>query len=381
MKVDYSNYEAYLLDQAEGRLSAEEQLALHQFLKVHPDLREENPDELPGLKPKPSTVDLAEIKWSLKRESTTSLPLKDYLLIAHSEQLLSDREKQYYQQLKATHPEFLKEEKSFTKIKLKSDQNLCFPNKNTLYRKTDFFVLWFPRLAVASVVLLIALAVDHFYQASDKLYSPLSKTEILDSFMPKNQEAAKPKKVDADKVELQKIKIKENKKSASEKSQVLPIAEKRERSKQEINHFGEQKKAIASFSIPSNQMDQTLPLKSMESKPIKLLAMNVEQQAIQKMKTIKMDYSFDDFQQKISLALSNAKLKRKIESARTELNLKRAQLEQKQNKNEMIINDLISDFKNKIFDKNSEFARILIVEENNENLHFKLGKIKIAKSQ
>lgn len=83
MKINRHNYEAYLLDFLEGRLSVEDQQQLHDFLLLNPDCA----DELTVLEPlflEPTKIQYPE-KGMLKRE----LPDRSTLLTDHNFDLFS----------------------------------------------------------------------------------------------------------------------------------------------------------------------------------------------------------------------------------------------------------------------------------------------------
>ena len=64
-RIDHSNYEAWLLDRLEGRLSPEQDRALSTFLSLHPEL-DPGPTELPALERSEVRLDGAQ-REALKR--------------------------------------------------------------------------------------------------------------------------------------------------------------------------------------------------------------------------------------------------------------------------------------------------------------------------
>lgn len=174
-KINIENYEAFLLDYVEGRLSEADQQALFAFLKAHPEIDaelelEEGPEITTG-----GDAGLPEsFKSSLKREESTQLPLKDHLMIASVEGQLSKSEETQLQALIEEDEALLKELSYYQQTKLKAAKEQ-FPNKAELMRDKKvrrIIPLWAYTAAAAASIL--AFIFFNAYLKGDQLYQPRS---------------------------------------------------------------------------------------------------------------------------------------------------------------------------------------------------------------
>src|SRR5581483_8667748 len=98
MRIDKHNYEAYLLDYLEGRLSPAEVSEFLAFIKVHPELGIDG-DSFEIITSTADNKIFPGKEWL--KVTTTEVSLKDHLLIAKMEgDLYADEEQQLKQLLK-----------------------------------------------------------------------------------------------------------------------------------------------------------------------------------------------------------------------------------------------------------------------------------------
>lgn len=105
MRIDRTNIEAWLLDRAEGRLTAEQERALDAFLQRNPDLRPDG-DDLPVLRSAPNEpLDKRSLKRFLPPTGSIDARTIDDYLIARLEGDLSAEQLHALEQYLAAHPE------------------------------------------------------------------------------------------------------------------------------------------------------------------------------------------------------------------------------------------------------------------------------------
>jgi hypothetical protein len=135
-KISHINYEAFLLDYAEGNLSAENTADLLLFLEQNPDLKVEL-ESLSETMLSPDKSVIAEFKAGLyKTESHIKLRFHE-LAIALYDKSISESEKQELDNLIVQYPILEKEFNAFGNTYLKPDYSVVFTNKSSL--KKQFF--------------------------------------------------------------------------------------------------------------------------------------------------------------------------------------------------------------------------------------------------
>jgi hypothetical protein len=157
-KIDIHNYEAYLLDLAEGNLPGDMQIELELFLIQHPELKTDL-SELALF-----TLDTEEITFSGKQhlKKTEQELVSEEQFIAYIENQLPLNERTAIEKSCASNPVLSKELSLYTKTIAKADSSIVFENKESLKRKPK--VIWFnfsatQFAAAASVLFLIGLFV------------------------------------------------------------------------------------------------------------------------------------------------------------------------------------------------------------------------------
>lgn len=157
-KISRDNYEAYLLDFAEGNLSEEMQVELELFLIQHPDYNI-NLSEVSLLNIEASDVSFYN-KHQLKKSNSDLV--SDSQFVAYIENQLDEKERQAVEASCLKNKELEKELRLYQNTKTVADTNIVYPNKNALKRHNK--VIWFNFSSTqysiaASVALLLALYV------------------------------------------------------------------------------------------------------------------------------------------------------------------------------------------------------------------------------
>lgn len=156
--INQHNYEAYLLDSMEGRLSVEQQLELDTFMALHPEL----------------AIDLEDLAEMTFDPQQAVFPNKEILkktgadlvsgeqFIGYIEQQLSPEEKLRVEEHCAANPALAKELDLYKKTIAIADTSIAFDDKETLKRRTKVILFNFRAAsfaAAASVVVLLMLYV------------------------------------------------------------------------------------------------------------------------------------------------------------------------------------------------------------------------------
>lgn len=177
MNISKNNYEAYLLDYLEGRLSNDEALLLQQFILENPALGnwEEMCGELPVLSP--STMVFADKEQLLKQEIKPFKKLNESnyndFFISFHEGLLSANEQQELEAFLQLNPFLNADFDLYKKVYLNVDEELKFIGKQKLLRKAPVFTIGFIRnISVAASLLLLASIAWLWLQPESKVISP-----------------------------------------------------------------------------------------------------------------------------------------------------------------------------------------------------------------
>lgn len=162
MTINRLTYEAFLLDFAEGRLTAEEIILLKRFIKMHPELGswEELTEELPVLAGDEYVT--FENKERLKAPFLPERELKinsenfDSFAIAYLENELNTTEKRSFDLFLESNKSFQQEFLLLQKTILRPDKNIQFLDKEALKIKSGRKVaLFLPWIGVAAGLLLL----------------------------------------------------------------------------------------------------------------------------------------------------------------------------------------------------------------------------------
>ncbi len=157
-KIHTGNYEAYLLDYLEGRLTQEEREALFLFLEAHPELVEDL-DEVEMVKLTPPEV-VYEGKETLQRpdlsfESIDSGNAEEAMIAFHEGEL-SSRQRGMLEEYLQLHPEKRRDLDLYGKMYLRPPAAVL-AGKSDLYKKERRIIPWIPA-AAAGIALLLAVS-------------------------------------------------------------------------------------------------------------------------------------------------------------------------------------------------------------------------------
>jgi len=164
-KINIENYEAYLLDMADGTISHEDREALLIFLEKHPEI-DWDFDDLPTLSEEGSTLDNT-FKDSLIRDEETALNRTETLMISSIEGIATEEEETELSTLLSTSEDLKKEFEFYMKTILPQDQAV-FEQKDSLIKKEGRLVyLWtYASVAAAAILALffLNLPIEESYQ-------------------------------------------------------------------------------------------------------------------------------------------------------------------------------------------------------------------------
>ncbi len=183
MDINRNNYEAFLLDLLEGRLSVEEERELNEFLKHHPEHVVDLPDiDLVSLeKPRLTYALRDQLKKELPTEDTRiSATNFDLFSIARMEGDLSSQQEEEHRYMVSVDDRRLEEWSAWQNTRL-VPEHIPFPEKMKLRRNKAVKgrVLWLSVLSVAATLtlVLILLRTDPVLPGPD--LSVLSPEEVL----------------------------------------------------------------------------------------------------------------------------------------------------------------------------------------------------------
>jgi len=174
MLVNRNNYELYVLDFLDGKLSEKENEVFARFLADHPDILEEvmNIDQI-KLQPGDITYpDKSILKKAISQESV-NIPQPEFRdhCIAYLEGDLSQSEMKEFEEYLEENPEKIPEFESFQKAYLKPDISIVFSSKSKLKKLTAgqrrIRIISFISGAAAIVVIALLLyqpGVDYVHQ-------------------------------------------------------------------------------------------------------------------------------------------------------------------------------------------------------------------------
>lgn len=157
--ITIHNYEAYLLDLAEGNLSEEHQLELELFLIQHPELNCELDEQISTRLI--SEEILFDSKSSLKKHNKDLI--NDEQLISYIEHLTNEQESAFVELSCTNNPELVHELKLYKATIVEADKTILFNYKDELKKQPKF--IWFNLASIeivsiaASLVLIIGLIV------------------------------------------------------------------------------------------------------------------------------------------------------------------------------------------------------------------------------
>ncbi|MCB9182652.1 MAG: hypothetical protein H6591_01945 [Flavobacteriales bacterium] len=134
-RIDHSNYEAWLLDRLEGRLSSEEERELEAFLLAHPDIHaEEGPLPAVGMgDDRLARFDREGLKRALPPQGVIDADSLDDYLIARLEGDLGARQVEELERFLAAHPQHAASARLLAATKVAAEP-VAFPSQASLKR-------------------------------------------------------------------------------------------------------------------------------------------------------------------------------------------------------------------------------------------------------
>ncbi len=160
MKINTTNYEAFLLDHIEGRLTSHQSFLLKAFIHQHPELGawEELSATLPHLVPEAVGFDLKNrLFQTTLHEDEPTFSETESLFIHFHEGISTAEEQKKLSDLRQNNPSAEKDFQLFGKSYLQPDLTIVFPEKKKLYKKAPLIAFQPIRYVAvaASVTLLI----------------------------------------------------------------------------------------------------------------------------------------------------------------------------------------------------------------------------------
>lgn len=190
--VNKYNYEAVLLDFAEGRLSASETDALFDFLAAHPELQEDFDAALEMFTLQENESIVFAAKDKLLQDETFG-GMQD-LIIANLENVASKEEKEALAALLENNKAVQDEFTVFSKMKLEADESVVFTRKEGLVQtQTVSFATWIYRASyAAAAIVLMLLAFNNIEFGSSETQVGLASNvrprfEFPERILPKNE--------------------------------------------------------------------------------------------------------------------------------------------------------------------------------------------------
>ena len=183
MDINRNNYEAFLLDLLEGRLSVEEERELNEFLKNHPEHVVDLPDiDLVSLeKPRLTYALRDQLKKELPTEDTRiSAANFDLFSIARMEGDLSSQQEEEHRYMVSVDDRRLEEWSAWQNTRL-VPEHIPFPEKMKLRRNKTVKgrVLWLSVLSVAATLTLVLILLRTDPVLPGPNLSVLSPEEVL----------------------------------------------------------------------------------------------------------------------------------------------------------------------------------------------------------
>jgi hypothetical protein len=176
--VNKYNYEAVLLDFAEGRLSSKETNDLFQFLAAHPELQEDFDAALEMI----SLDEDADFSFSKKSEllQDESYDSQQNLIIAHVEGVSSQEETEQLEALRNSDATVEKEIVVFSKLKMEADAQIIFSRKDELLQeKTVRFSAWLYRTTYAAAAIFLLFLLFTAVNKSQKIdFTEMAKAKV-----------------------------------------------------------------------------------------------------------------------------------------------------------------------------------------------------------
>jgi hypothetical protein len=176
MRIDLTNYEHFILDYLEGRMTLEGEQLMKKFLISHPDIKEEIEEYDASLQiPVSSSVaaKTALFKSFSDIRQITSENFEEFC-IAHFERDLEESAEKLLSQFLTDHPDKKSSFELYGKLKFSPDKKINYPAKSKLRKQV---IITFRRIILATVASAAAILIVIFFP-SDSTKSFLSKENM-----------------------------------------------------------------------------------------------------------------------------------------------------------------------------------------------------------
>ncbi len=193
MVININNYERFIIDYIDGNLDKARSAELLYFLSEHPEI-ESGIDEWEKLTlPVQPEFENFPGKQSLKKDFSKIEKITpaniDEFIIARIEGDLDEFTLQKFELYKKFHPEVMKQELLYRKLKLMPDENIKYPGKKNLKQPIPFYISLRKTTIYISAVAAVLLFILLFNNPFKKIISPSPGTSIVQSTpesVPKN---------------------------------------------------------------------------------------------------------------------------------------------------------------------------------------------------
>lgn len=182
MTINRSNYEAYLMDYLDGKLSPLEVAEVLLFLEQNADIKEEFEFLSEGTSKDSFTNEQFEHKQSLKKHNSSVLVNENNytdFLVKRIEKNLCELESSELDKFVGFYPPAKKDLALFEKTILQPDTAILFNNKEELKHNTRVIPLFYSYAAAAAVILFL-IALPFLFQSTEEVLSEnaVSKKEL-----------------------------------------------------------------------------------------------------------------------------------------------------------------------------------------------------------
>lgn len=197
MNITKYNYESYIIDYLDGKLTNNQILELRAFLLLNDEISEQA-EGMKDIKLIPEKLHYLH-KEQLKKDELHGI--QDYYAIAEAENCLSATDQKFIDQ----HPVSNNLNHIYKLIRLKSNEQIHYPNKNKLYHKKKFFGAYLQLTAM--ILLLLTLGIHIFHKMNitvdqnkknidykivppivASIYEPLKNNLLPDIIQPSSQQ-------------------------------------------------------------------------------------------------------------------------------------------------------------------------------------------------
>mgnify|MGYP006277726533 CR=1 FL=1 len=170
MNISKNNYEQFFIDYFDGRLSKQAEGELMRFLEQHPELKAEFDAFDPALIIEPDASVIFPGKAGLKKKAedqnhplfnTITSDNYKWWFISYAEGDLSDNERRKTERFVKSYPSYAREFEIYKALKLKPENTIHYPNKDSLKQKSKKRSRWlpgyFPYATAAAIAILFGI--------------------------------------------------------------------------------------------------------------------------------------------------------------------------------------------------------------------------------